>query len=213
LEQRPAAQEFHRKTSRPNELWQSDAMRFRIPGWGHYWLVSVLDEYSRKILGWELVEDLQTGSLTEAIQEAVEAKSVAAPRRMTKPALWTDNGSGYLSRTMADYLRMHGLRHLRAKAHHPQTLVKIERLRRTLKDDVELVVEVSPDRLRQAIADFVEYHNGRRYHEALGNVTPGVLYYGRREAILARRKRLQVRTRLARRRCARTASGTCRARA
>lgn len=199
LEQHPAAKEFHRKTRRPNELWQSDATRFRIPGWGHYWMVSVLDDYSRKILGWELVKDVQTASLAEAIQEAVEATGVSETPTMTRPALLTDNGGGYISRAMADYLRMHELRHVRARAHHPQTIGKIERMHRTLKDDVDLVVEVSPGRLRQAIAEFVEYYNGRRYHEALGNVTPDDVYHGRREEILARRKRLQIRTMLARR--------------
>ncbi len=31
-EHQPAAREFHRKTKRPNELWQSDATRFLVPG-------------------------------------------------------------------------------------------------------------------------------------------------------------------------------------
>jgi transposase InsO family protein len=198
-DQRPAAKEFRRKSQRPNELWQSDATRFRVPGWGHYWLVSVLDDYSRKILAWELVKDVQTPSLAEAIQGAVEATGVSRVPVLGKPALLTDNGSGYISRAMADYLRMHGLRHLRAAAHHPQTIGKIERMHRTLKDQVELVVEMSPQRLREAIRRFVDYYNRQRYHEALGNVTPDDVYYGRRDAILARRKRLQVRTLLARR--------------
>ena len=32
----PAAKEFRYKTKRPNELWQNDATRFFVPGWGHY---------------------------------------------------------------------------------------------------------------------------------------------------------------------------------
>lgn len=47
--------------------------------------------------------------------------------------------------------------------------------------------------LRAAITQFVDYYNQRRYHEALDNVTPDDVYYGRKQAILARRTQPQGR--------------------
>ena len=48
---------------------------------------------------------------------------------MQKPALLTDNGSGYISQVMEAYLRSHEMRHIRTRSHHPQTTGKIERMR------------------------------------------------------------------------------------
>jgi transposase InsO family protein len=198
-DQAPAGKEFKHKTRRPNQMWQSDATRFLVPGWGYYWLVSVLDDYSRKILAWELVPDVQAPSLAGVIQLAVEATGVLAAPPTLRPALLTDNGSGYISELMENLLRTLALRHIRGRSHHPQTTGKIERCQRTIKDVVELIAHMSPDELRRAIGEFVEYYNRRRYHEALENVTPDDVYFGRREGILARRKALQIRTLVARR--------------
>ncbi|MFC1934435.1 IS3 family transposase, partial [Chloroflexota bacterium] len=48
--------------------------------------------------------------------------------------------------------------------------------------------------LDKAITDFVDYYNYRRYHKALGDVTPSDVLYGRREQILQRRKEVQILT-------------------
>ena len=206
-EQAPAGKEWPHKTKRINEIWQSDATRFFVPDWGYYWLVSVLDDYSRRMLAWEVVPDIQTPSLAAVIQAAVEATGLAqAPQVLGvelseegRAALLTDNGSGYISKEMKRYLRTQALKHLRARAHHPQTNGKIERMHRTLKEDVTLVIWTAPGLLREAIARFVSYYNSERYHEALHNVTPDDVWFGRREEILARRKALQIRTLVTRR--------------
>ena len=55
-----------------------------------------------------------------------------------------------------------------------------------------------PSDLEVAIAGFVDYYNNRRYHKALGNVTPDDVLQGRREEILINRREVKSQT-LARR--------------
>ena len=56
---------------------------------------------------------------------------------------------------------------------------------------------------------FVSYYNYRRYHKALGNVTPSDMLRGRRQEILRRRKEVQAQT-IQRRRQQNKASGSLR---
>ena len=190
-----ADKEYRRKTSRPNQMWATDGAYFKVVGWGYYYLVTVLDDYSRFILAWRLQQDMTASSLIEVVQEAVDRTGMTEVPLLDRTALLSDNGPGYLSHVFASYLRLVGIRHIVAAPYHPQTNGKIERYHRTLKGQVKLLVYELPSALEEAIADFVEYYNHRRYHEAIGNVTPADVYFGRREAMLARRKEVKQRTR------------------
>ena len=44
-----AGKEYHRKTTGPHQMWATDASYFRVVGWGYYYLVTVMDDYSRFI--------------------------------------------------------------------------------------------------------------------------------------------------------------------
>jgi len=189
-----AAKEYHTKTTRPHQMWATDASYFRVVGWGYYYLVTVMDDYSRFILAWKLQKDMSANSLIEVIQEAVDATGMTEVPVEDRTKLLSDNGSGYVSRAFRDYLNLVGIGHILAAPFHPQTNGKVERYQQSLKREVNQLPYELPSQLERAIADFVDYYNYRRYHKALGNVTPADVLYGRREEILQRRKEVQIQT-------------------
>jgi transposase InsO family protein len=183
-----AAKEYHTKTTRPHQMWATDASYFHVVGWGYYYLVTVMDDYSRFILSWKLQKDMSANSLIEVVQEAVDATGMTDVPVENRTRLLSDNGSGYVSKSFRDYLRLVGIGHILSAPFHPQTNGKMERYQQSLKREVNQLPYGLPSELEQAIAAFVNYYNYRRYHKALGDVAPADVLYGRREEILERRK-------------------------
>ena len=182
------------RPTRPHQMWATDASYFRVVGWGYYYMVTVMDDYSRFIIAYKLQRDMTSDSFIEVVQEAVDRTGMDQVAVTHRTSLLSDNGPGYVSRAFRDYLGMVGIRHILATPFHPQTNGKLERYHQTLKRDVNQVPYELPTDLDAAIAAFVSYYNYRRYHKALGNVTPSDVLRGRREEILARRKKVQAQT-------------------
>ncbi len=199
-----AGKEYHRKTKKPNELWATDCAHLKVVGWGWYYLVTVMDDFSRFILAWELKSDMAAGSLIDVVQQAVDLTAMSDVPVEDRTVLLSDNGPGYLSRQFGEYLRLVGIRHIIASPYHPQTNGKIERYHRTIKGEIKLVPYEMPGELKEAIKAFIEYYNYGRYHEGLGNVTPYDVYTGRHLEVIQRRKEAKNRTLQARREYNRT---------
>jgi len=195
-----AGKEYQNKTTGPHQLWATDASYFRVVGWGYYYLVTVMDDFSRFILAWALKSDMTAGSLIDVVQEAVDHTGMTGVLVEDRTKLLTDNGSGYVSRAFRDYLHLVGIQHILSAPFHPQTNGKLERYHQTLKREVNQVPYEIPADLETALAGFVGYYNFRRYHQALGDVTPADMIQGRREQILQHRKEVQTLTILQRRR-------------
>jgi len=200
-----AGKEYHRKTKKPNELWATDCAHLKVVDWGWYYLVTVMDDFSRFILAWELKGDMAGGSLIDVVQQAVDLTGMTSVPVEDRTVLLSDNGPGYLSRQFGEYLRLVRIRHIVASPYHPQTNGKVERYHRTIKGQINLVPYGMPEELKEAIGAFIEYYNYRRYHEGLGDVTPYDVYTGRHLEVLQRRKEAKNRTLEARKSYNRTA--------
>ena len=189
-----ASDAFEHPTTRVHEMWQTDFTYFRIVNWGWYYLSTVLDDFSRYIVAWRLGPTMSATDVTETLDQALAFTGVDHVRIRHRPRLLSDNGSAYLSDELKEYLGERGMTHTRGAPYHPQTQGKIERWHRSMKNVVKLQHYYFPWELEAALKDFVAYYNNERYHEALDNVTPADVYYGRQYEVISERQKIKRRT-------------------
>lgn len=190
----PAGPEYSYKPQKINEQWQTDATYLFIKNWGWYYLISVLDDFSRKIMAWMLLSSMTAEDFAQVVELACETHGLDPLNVDTMPRLVSDRGPALISDDFGEYLKAKEIGHILASPYHPQTNGKIERYHRSLKAQVKLITWQSPSELEGEVATFINHYNTKRYHESLGNVTPDDVYYGRRDEIIQKRKEVKIQT-------------------
>ncbi len=111
----------------PNSLWQIDHSQQKIQD---KWVISVVDDCSRKSLAFVPVNSVTTDVVINLIDDLV--KIYEKPKQIL-----TDNGSAYGSKSKHSKfdrkLRKRGIEHIRGTVHSPTTQGKVERLFQTFK--------------------------------------------------------------------------------
>ena len=167
----------------PNEVWHVDLMYLWVRGrW--YFLVSVLDSYSRFIVHCELALSMRAQEMAEIIATALEK----VPGK--KPRIVRDNGSQFVSKEWREVIRHFELEEIPIRVRHPESNGRIERYHRSVREEAFGDREVEDlYQARDLLRQWVKYYNEERLHSALNYLRPVDYYEGNPEALLTERKR------------------------
>jgi putative transposase len=167
----------------PDEVWHVDLMYLWMGGrW--YFLVSVLDSYSRYIAHWELALSMLAQEVAEIMAIALEK----VPGR--RPRIVRDNGSQFMAKEWREVVRHFELEEIPIRVRHPESNGRMERYHRSVREEAFGDGEVEGFyQGRELLGEWVRYYNEERLHSALKYLRPVDYYRGNPEALLAERER------------------------
>ena len=191
--------EEEEKARRPNERWATDVMQIMV-GEGVYYVMSFMDEYSRYLVHFEIATGVDGITTSLAAQAAIDTLPKGADGRpVEKPEIRSDNGSGYISKEFKMVLKENGLGHHRIKPHCPEENGLIERMHRTLREEMDGEALRNLLGAQKVFGRIVRRYNEGRLHSALGYLTPADYYRGNPTERYASRRTKLAQARHARR--------------
>lgn len=160
----------------PNEVWSWDITKLRGANKGeHYSLYTVLDIFSRYVVGW-MIAEVESSDLARQLIAETARKHGIQPNQLT---LHADNGSPMKGKPLTQLLGDLGVTRTHTRPHTSDDNPFSEAHFKTMKYRPDY-----PDRF-QSLADarawaraFFLWYNHHHYHSGLNLLTPASVHYG-----------------------------------
>ncbi|GHV96148.1 hypothetical protein AGMMS50293_24680 [Spirochaetia bacterium] len=153
-----------------HEHWHIDFSYIRING-VFYYFISVLDGYSRMILGWDLCRSMD-GLNAELLIARMREKYPHA-----KPRIISDNGGQFISKDFRDLIVLLELEQTFTSPAHPQSNGKLERFHRTFKTEhMRQAAYFGYEDAKVRMGRWINYYNEHRLHGSIFYLTPPLMF-------------------------------------
>jgi transposase InsO family protein len=170
----PQVRRFERK--HPNHCWQIDIFTFDLKRMYKVYLIGMIDDHSRYIVGHGLYRQQTAEAVLEVVKGAIG--EFGAPREIL-----SDNGRQFVAwrgkTRFQKVLTQHGIQHVRSAPQHPMTLGKIERFWQSIWREFldEAFFASFADACRR-ISHWVDHYNFQRPHQGINGACPADRFYG-----------------------------------
>ncbi len=160
-----------KKLTHPNQVWASDITYIKTEQ-GYLYLSLITDLYSRKIVGYEINDNLETTGCIKALNKALRGL-----RNAKNLIHHSDRGSQYCSTQYTDKLKQKGIQISMTEENHCYENATAERVNGILKYEYGLKEKFANKQAAlTACRQAVKLYNSDRPHLSLGMKTPDMVH-------------------------------------
>lgn len=163
--------------SRPRQMYQMDITPWKLKGLFTVYIIGCIDDYSRFMVSWGVFRRQTSEHCIEVLRSAMEQYS-SPPEEVL-----TDNGRQFYSwrgrNDFQKFLIKAGIRHIRSRAYHPQTLGKIESFWRNMYQELlsrETIANYED--LQEKMKRWIDHYNFKRPHQGINGMAPADRFFG-----------------------------------
>jgi putative transposase len=179
-----------------NLMWGCDWTKLSVGG-VRWYLLTVIDFFSRLIVAFEVVPTVHAGHVKAVYQAGLKGQGISVHSE-TKPELRVDRGSPNTSGVTKEFFEALGAELSFARVRRPTDNALTERFYGTVKQEEIYLVGNYPDEIsaREEIGRYIQFYNQSRPHQALFNFTPARIHeVNNKSALLQELQTLKNRTR------------------
>jgi len=152
---------------RINQIWVADITYIPRRTGAFAYLASLMDLFSRRIIGWDLAEQMSEPIVLETLHQAIRA-------RQPSPGLihHSDRGGQYAGHRYRAVLRRAAIRQSMSRADNCYDNAFMESCFGTFKTELEMTEYENHRAARRELAEYIDYYRTERKHSALGYLAP-----------------------------------------
>jgi len=162
----------------PNEIWHIDVTRMKLPNNEKYYIQTIIDNYSRYVVAWN-VSDKMTGIKTSGlIQEAL--KVVSQDSTIKVPNLFVDGGFENINEHVERLINEGAIERTIAQVDVSFSNSMVEALFKSLKNNYLYQKRINTmTELTGHVRFYFQQHNEEIPHVSLSGATPKEVYEGK----------------------------------